>query len=64
MITYRLDSIYNASQKHVSTLLYTYVLKKFDSQPFMYNKVQIGQLFEAHGVFEKCLKTVKLLFSK
>ena len=26
--------------------------------------VQIGQLFEAQWVFEKCLKTVKLLFSK
>ena len=26
--------------------------------------VQIGQLFEAQWVFEKCMKTVKLLFSK
>ena len=26
--------------------------------------VQIGQLFEAQWVFEKCLKTVKSLFSK
>ena len=26
--------------------------------------VQIGQLFEAQQVFEKCMKTVKSLFSK
>ena len=41
MTCYVKSTVYTDSQKHESTLLYTYVCTEriFDSRPFMYNKI-------------------------
>ena len=59
---------YNASQKHESALLHTYVLNEFLSRPFIYNKIflkkailEVGSshLYASFGTF--CIQIGQLL---
>ena len=76
-VCWRLYSYYTDSQKHESTLLHTYVLNEFltadNSCTTKYFEKSIIEVRSSHfyasfGTFcaqiEKCMKTVKWLFSK